>query len=70
MTETVIQTVTNLLETALEESDDADVNFNIRTAIQLLDVSREEREKLAETLETAELDRDLREDLAELGYLG
>jgi len=67
--ETTVETIDTLLESALEMSDDPEVNYKIRTALQLLYVGREEHEKLTEALDTADLDDDLRSTLADLGYL-
>jgi hypothetical protein len=67
--ETTVETINTLLESALEMSDDPEVNYKIRTALQLLYVGREEHEQLAEALETADVDDDLRETLTDLGYL-
>ena len=64
-----LDTVEALLEGVLEETDDPDVHYKLRTALQLLVVAREDHERASETLSEADLDADLRERLRELGYV-
>jgi len=63
------ETIRSLLESAIERTDDEEVNYKLRTALQLLDVVRVRNEQLTDTLSTVELDDDLEARLEELGYL-
>lgn len=69
MTRTPLDAVEALLERLLAQTDDAETQFTLRTALQLVVVARDEHDRAAETLEAADLDDDLREHLQELGYL-
>lgn len=69
MSKSPIDTIDTLLENAIKETEDTEVNFKLRTSCQLLDAIRNEHDKVAETLEGAELDDDLRNQLQELGYI-
>jgi hypothetical protein len=60
------ETIRTLLESALENVDDADANYKLRTALQLLDYQQNQIDRLYEAAET---DDDLRERLRNLGYL-
>ncbi|MGM0590411.1 MAG: hypothetical protein ACQETI_02065 [Halobacteriota archaeon] len=69
MSETTIDTIRTVLESVLRETEDAEIHFKLRTALQLLAVI-DDREKVArEALKDSELDEDLRQQLRELGYL-
>jgi hypothetical protein len=70
MTETTIGTVRTLLKGAIAETDDPEVHFKLRTALQLLAVIDRQQEVASEALEHAEIEADVRENLRELGYLG
>jgi hypothetical protein len=69
MTNTPLETVGALLEGVLAETEDADVHFKLRTALQLLVVALDDRDRATETLAEADLDDELRERLRELGYV-
>ena len=69
MSHTPLDTVEVLLESVLEETEDVDVHFKVRTALQLLVVVRDDMARASETLSEADLDEDLRERLRELGYV-
>ena len=69
MTETTIDTIRTLLESAVAEADDSEVQFKLRTALQLLAVIDREHDVASEALANAEIDPGVREDLHELGYV-
>ena len=69
MTQETSETIRTLLESVIERTDDEEVHYKIRTALQLLDVVRVRNEQVSETLSAVELDEDLENRLAELGYL-
>ncbi|RLM56671.1 hypothetical protein DVK02_09255 [Halobellus sp. Atlit-31R] len=66
MTDETIETVRTLLRGALESTDDTEVHFKLRTALQLLDVHENDIDRLQEA---AESDEGLQERLDDLGYL-
>ncbi|QCC46202.1 hypothetical protein [Halobellus limi] len=63
------ETIRSLLEGAIERTDDEEVHYKLRTAMQLLDVVRVRNEQLSDTLSAVDLDEDLEARLEELGYL-
>ena len=67
--ETTTDTMAALLESALERTEDSEVHFKLRTALQLVDVLEAQHEQARETLEEADIDSELRERLRELGYV-
>jgi ABC-type lipoprotein release transport system permease subunit len=69
MSETTTDTIRAILHSVVEEVDDSELGFKLRSALQLLDVIEEQYEGARETLEDAELEDDVRENLRELGYL-
>lgn len=69
MAETVVDTTRSLLEGVLTETDDAEVHFKLRTALQLLDVVEAQHDAAREALAHADLEESVRTDLRELGYL-
>jgi hypothetical protein len=60
------ETIRQLLQSALEESDDSDVHYKIRTALQLLDFQEDQINRLTEA---AAADPDLEKRLRDMGYL-
>ena len=68
MTETGIDALRRMLESVLEETDDAEVDYKLRTALQLL-VFVEERQDEALSVIEAEAEDDLVDRLRSLGYL-
>jgi len=64
-----LDTVVSLLESVLEETEGADVHYELRTALQLLVVARDGHDRAAATLSEADLDDELGERLRELGYV-
>lgn len=69
MTDTTIDTIGTLLENAVAETDDPEIRFKLRTALQLLAVIDREHAMASEALASAEIDPDVRDDLRELGYM-
>jgi len=69
MGETTIGTIETLLEGAIEETDDSDISFKIRSALQLLMVVEEQHVAARDALEEAEIDDEVRAGLRDLGYL-
>lgn len=63
------ETIRALLETVLEELDDPDSQFRLRTALQLLTVIEEQSETARDALAEADLDPPVRDRLEELSYL-
>ncbi len=66
MSDRTLDTIETLLESLLEETDDADVHYKLRTALQLLDVHRAD---LTDLDEVADEDTELQERLRNLGYV-
>lgn len=69
MSKTTVETTRRLLDSALEDVDDPDVSFKIRSALQLLVLIEERTDEAKKTLEEADIDENTRESLHELGYL-
>lgn len=69
MAETTIGTVEAMLESAMEESENPDVDFKLRQALQLLFIIEERHVSVREELDAAEIDEETRANLRELGYL-
>ena len=67
MGDETLDTIGALLESLLDETDDADASYKLRTALQLLELHRDNINRLRDAAET---DGNLRERLRELGYLG
>ena len=59
MAETPLETVTSLLEGLLDELEDDEDRFKIRTALQLVVVAQDEQDRANETLAEADLDPEL-----------
>lgn len=66
MANETLDTVRNLLTALLDETDDSEVHFKLRTALQLLDAHQNDLDHLAAA---ADDDDELRERLGELGYI-
>jgi hypothetical protein len=69
MGETTLETIDELLKGSIEETDDADVSYKLRSARQLIDVVRMRHEEIDETIEEVQLDEEILENLRELGYV-
>jgi hypothetical protein len=68
MTDTV-DTIRALLDGAIDETDDPETNFKLRSALQLLAVVEERDERLQRDLRDVELPERTASRLRELGYL-
>lgn len=64
-----IDTVRELLGGALDETDDPEVHFKLRSALQLLSVVEANDERLQHGLRDADLPDEAVDRLRELGYL-
>ena len=69
MSATAIDTLETLLHGLLEDATDQNRRFKLRTALQLLVFIRESHDVAVETLEEADLDPELSDQLRQLGYL-
>lgn len=69
MAETTLDVIETLLESAIEETDDPDIIFKLRQALQLLLIVEDRHITVREELTDADLDEDVRKSLHELGYL-
>jgi hypothetical protein len=68
MTDTV-DTIRALLDGAIDETDDPETHFKLRSALQLLAVVEERDERLQRDLRDVELPEGTASRLRELGYL-
>ena len=69
MAETTYEAIERLLASVQEEVDDSEVSYKLRTARQLIKLSKDRTELYEEALEDAELDSEAIERLHQLGYL-
>lgn len=69
MSDNPVGTVRTMLNALLEETEDSEVHFKLRTSLQLLEVIEEQSDAGRQALENADLDEDVRRNLQELGYL-
>lgn len=69
MYDSSLDTIQQLVNGAIEAEDDAEINFRLRTASQLVDAVEHHEEDLSETLENADLDDELEDTLSEMGYI-
>jgi len=68
MDETTLETIHNLLEGALEEVDDTEARYKIKSAQQLLHVLQQRHDSVDVALEDVS-DEDVIDNLRDLGYL-
>ena len=66
MSDETLATIDTLPKSVLDETDDPDKSYKLRTALQLLEVHQDNTRRLREA---AEADADLQERLQQLGYL-
>jgi len=66
MSDETLATIDALLKSVLDETDDPDKSYKLRTALQLLEIHQDNTERLREA---ADSDADLQERLHQLGYL-
>jgi hypothetical protein len=69
MNTTTIERVIELTEGVLEDTDNDEYKFKLRTAIQLLEIIEERHNAASDVLADCELDEPVRANLQELGYL-
>ena len=69
MAGTTLDTIDELLAGAMDDVDDSEVAYGIRSARQLLAVVRKRHDDLDEAIEEAVDDRELTGTLRDLGYL-
>lgn len=69
MSRTPVDTIETMLESVLEDSDDSEACFKLRTSLQLLSVIRAQENVVKQALADCEMDEELRQRLQELGYL-
>ncbi|MFB6250697.1 MAG: hypothetical protein ABEI27_03250 [Halobellus sp.] len=62
-------TIATLPESSIAATDDAEVDYKLRTALQLLDVVETREERAIDRLADGTFDDDLRERRGDLGYL-
>ena len=68
MESSALETMAALLARAIDETDDPEVHYTLRTARQLVDVVEHQHADLAASLEQTTLDAETRERLEALGY--
>ncbi|MFD1586142.1 hypothetical protein ACFR9U_04045 [Halorientalis brevis] len=61
-----LETIRTVLESLLDETEDAEVHYKLRTALQLVEVQQSD---LTQLEEVADEDSELWERLSELGYV-
>lgn len=69
MSTSPVGTIRTMLESVLEQVDDPELTFKLRTSLQLLMVIDESNEIATQSLEEADIDPETLENLARLGYL-
>jgi hypothetical protein len=66
---TTAERAAELIEGVLQETNDDEHRFKLKTALQLLEMIEEQHETADRALADSELDEQTRENLQELGYL-
>lgn len=66
---TTAERAAELIRGVLQETDNDEHRFKLRTALQLVEIINDQHEVAFQTLADSELDEQTREDLQELGYL-
>lgn len=70
METTAIERAIELTGGVLEDTDNDEFNFRLRTAIQLLQIIEEQHSTASDILKDCNLDEQTQENVEELGYLG
>lgn len=70
METTAIERAIELTGSVLEDTDNDEFKFRLRTAIQLLQIIEEQHSTASDILKDCNLDEQTQENLEELGYLG
>ncbi|MFC6874636.1 hypothetical protein [Halobellus marinus] len=69
MANSPLDTIKQLVESTIEETENSEVHYKLRTASQLVDVVQYHHDNLVESLEDTDLDDELREELRDMGYI-
>lgn len=69
MAETTIDALRDILQSLLEETENDDISFKLRTALQLLVVIEDQHQMAQRAVDEADLDPEIRESLRKLGYM-
>jgi hypothetical protein len=69
MRSTTTERAAELIEGVLRETEDDELRFKLRTALQLLELIQEQHEAADRALADSDLGDQTRENLQELGYL-
>lgn len=69
MSQTTLGTIETMLESVIEETDDPEIRFKLRQALQLLTFVEDQHIEVRTVLKDSDLDGETRENLQELGYL-
>ncbi|RLM95015.1 hypothetical protein [Haloarcula sp. Atlit-7R] len=68
MAETTLATIDELLEGTLDDVDDPDIRYKLRSARQLLQVVQQRQDIMDEAIDTAIEDEEVLQNLRDLGY--
>ena len=66
MSDETIEKLRTILEWVLENTDDDEIHYKLRTALQLVEVQRSDVDSLSRAVEN---DEDLEQRLRQLGYI-
>ena len=66
---TAIERVIELTESVLEDTDNDEYKFRLRTAIQLLEIIEDRHNEASDVLADCDLDEQIQANLKDLGYL-
>ncbi|MFC7020850.1 MULTISPECIES: hypothetical protein [Haloarcula] len=69
MAETTLETIDELLEGTMDDVDDPNVKYKLRSARQLLQVIRQRHGDLDKAIDGAVEDEDVLSNLRDLGYI-
>ena len=69
MPSSTVGTIKQLVDASIEETDNSEVRYKLRTASQLVDVLQHNNEDLSEMLENADSDAELKQKLRDMGYM-
>ncbi|KOX94156.1 hypothetical protein [Haloarcula rubripromontorii] len=68
MAETTLATIDELLEGTLDDVDDPEARYKLRSARQLLQVVQQRQDIIDEAIDTAIEDEEVLQNLRDLGY--
>jgi hypothetical protein len=69
MAYTTTERAAELIRGVLQDTDDDENRFKLRTALQLIELIDEQHELAVQTINDSNIDEQTRENLRELGYL-